>query len=135
MKMNTTTPPSESGSDEPGDNIWILTVAPFIWVVHFLASYLTNAIWCAKYAGSDRAAGEVRLAIMCYTAIALPGICCVGWRAFRRHRRGAAELPHDFASGGDRSRFLGFSTFLLACLSGVATIFTALVAVFVGSCH
>jgi len=120
---------------EHRDSIWILTVAPLIWVAHFLASYLTNAIWCAKYAGSDRAAGEVQLAIMIYTAIALPSIGVVGWKAFRRHRFGDAKLPHDFDSSADRHRFLGFSTFLLACLSGVATIFTALVAVFVGSCH
>ena len=113
------------------ESLWLLAASPTIWAVHFLLCYITAAIWCAKIGGS---LGEVRTAIAVYTAAALLGIGFVGWRGFRRHRTGTATVPHDFDSPEDRHRFLGFASLLLSLMSGIATIYVGLVAVFNESC-
>jgi hypothetical protein len=120
---------------EEHESLWTLIAAPSLWAIHFLLSYATAAVWCAKYAGPDRALGGVRLAIAVYTAAALAGIGITAWRGFQRHSLAGSTLPHDFDSAGDRHRFLGFATLLLSGLSAVATGYVALTAVFIGTCH
>ena len=124
-------------SDKPEgrESLWMLTISPAIWAAHFLACYLTAAIWCAKFVGRSGSLGSVRIAIAVYTAVALAGIGVTAWVGYRRHRHGTATVPHDFDTPEDRHRFLGFATLLLSGLSAVATIFVALVAVFVRSCE
>ena len=120
---------------EHRESIWWLTASPLFWAAHHLSTYITAAIWCAKEAGADGSATEVRWAVLVYTVVALSAIAWVGWRGYRRHRFGDPELPHDFGSPQDRYRFLGFATLLLSALSFVATTYTALVLVFIGSCY
>ena len=76
-----------------------------------------------------------RWAIVAYTAVALVGIGWNGWSGYRRHRLEAEPLPHDLDTPGDRHRFLGFATLLLAALSAVATVFAATVVVFFEDCR
>lgn len=116
---------------EQAESLWFLIASPVIWSAHFLLSYITAAIWCAKVGGSLE---EVRIAIAVYTVAALLGIGAVGWKGFRRHHMGTSTLPHDFDSAEDRHRFIGFASLLLSLLSGVATIYVALAAVFNESC-
>lgn len=120
---------------EHNESLWVLTVAPAIWALHFLMCYITAAIWCAKLAGRSAPLGDARLLIWTYTVFALAGIAGIGWRGLRQHRFGHAELPHDFDSAEDRHRFIGFATLLLAGLSAVSTVFVALAAVFIGDCR
>lgn len=120
---------------EHRESLWRLIVAPTIWAGHFLLSYVTAAIYCAKYAPADGSLEPVRWAIAAYTAVALVGIGINGWGAWRRHRFGEARLPHDEDTPGDRHRFLGFATLLLAGLSAIATVFAALVVVFFHDCR
>jgi hypothetical protein len=120
---------------EENESLWILTAAPVIWAAHFLLCYLTAAIWCAKFAGADGSLWNVRVAIAAYTAVALVGIGITGWLGFQRHSFDASTVPHDFDTPGDRHRFLGFATLLLSAVSAVATLYVALAAVFIGSCH
>ena len=112
-----------------------IAFGPLVWCVHFLLSYVTNAIYCAKFGDSDGDASAVRFAILIYTAVAISLIVGTGWFSYRRHRFQDSELPHDADSPEDRYRFLGFAGFLLAMLSFVAVLFTALVAAFVPSCN
>jgi len=98
-------------------------------------SYLTGAIWCAKFAGADGPFVTVRTAIAVFTVVAIAGIGLVGWSGFRHHRRGAEPAPHDADSPEDRDRFVGLATLLLAALSAVATVYSALAAVFIESCY
>jgi hypothetical protein len=128
------TRPAEESAEE-NQSLLLLTASPVIWAAHFMLSYLTAAIWCAKVAGPDGPLGGVRLAIAIYTVLALSGIGYIGWGAFRRHSYGTATLPHDDDSPEDRHRFLGFATLLLSALSAVAVIYAALAAVFIGSCY
>ena len=120
---------------EKNQSLWLLTGSPVIWAGHFMLSYITASIWCAKLAGPDKSLWEVRVAILIYTALALAGIGFIGSIAYRKHSHGHAALPHDADTPEDRHRFLGFATLLLSGLSGVAVIYAALVVVFIGSCH
>ena len=120
---------------EKNESLWILTVSPTIWAAHFLLSYLTAAVWCAKVAGRDGSLGTVRVAIAVYTVLALLGIGITGWIGYRRHSFGEGETPHDYDTPEDRHRFLGFATLLLSALSAVATLYVALAAVFLGTCR
>jgi hypothetical protein len=116
------------------DTLWMLTIAPAIWAAHFLLSYLSAAIWCAKFANPNDSLGDVRTAIGWYTAVALMGIAIVGWEGFRRHSYGTETTTHDLDSPDDRHRFLGFATLLLSGLSAVAVLYVALAAVFFQTC-
>lgn len=120
---------------EREESLWWLTAAPGLWAAHFLACYLTAAIWCAKVAGRDAGLGAAGAAVTLYTAAALAGIAFVGWRGYRRQGYGTGTMPHDFDTPGDRHRFLGFATLLLATLSFVAVVYVALAAAFVATCH
>lgn len=121
--------------EEKNESLWRLIVSPLIWAAHFMLCYVTAAIWCAKYAPRFGSLEPVRWAIAVYTVLALIGIAWNGWDGLKRHQFGAESLPHDFDSPGDRHRFLGFATVLLAGLSAVATIFAALVVVFFEDCR
>ena len=117
------------------DSLWLLTIAPVIWAAHLMASYITAAVWCAKFAVPGGGLGGVRTAVAWYTAIALGGIAMTGWQGFRRHSWGAEASTHDLDSADDRHRFLGFATLLLSGLSAVATIYVAMAALFFESCR
>ena len=114
---------------------WALAVSPTIWAVHFMLCYGTAAIWCAKLADPRDPLWPVRVAIFAFTAVALLAIGVVGYLGYRRHRIGAATLPHDDDTPEDRHRFLGFATLLLSGLSAIAVIYSAMAAVFVETCQ
>ena len=126
---------------EERESLWLLIASPVLWAAHFLLSYCTAAIWCAKVAGPDGSLTGARIAIAAYTAIALVGIGINGWSGLRRHHHEGGEPPrggeppHDADSPEDRHRFLGFATLLLSALSAVAVVFEALPAVFLGDCR
>lgn len=120
--------------ENPG-NLWLLFAGPSLWFAHFLFSYVSAAVWCARFANEGGSFNQVRLLVAGYTLLALAGIAAIGWRGYRHHQYGSATLPHDEATAPDRYRFLGFATLLLCCLSFVATIYVALAAVFIGSCR
>jgi hypothetical protein len=120
---------------ETKDSLWLLVFGPAIWALHFLLSYVTAAVYCAKLWQPGQGLTPVQVAVAVYTALALIGIGITGWRGYRQHRFGTATAPHDFATAADRHRFLGFSTLLLCGLSSVATLYVALAAALVGSCH
>lgn len=122
-------------TDEKHQSLWLLTASPTIWALHFLLSYATAAIWCAKVAGPGGSLMNVRVAITVYSVLALIGIGVVGRIGYRRHSLSQAELPHDADTPEDRHRFLGFATLLLSALSAIAVVFAALVAFFFGTCH
>ena len=119
---------------ERNQSLWLLTISPVIWAVHFLASYITAAIWCAKFS-EDGSFRTVRMAIAIYTLVALLGIALTAWVGYQRHVFGRATVPHDFDTPEDRHRFLGFATLLLSGLSAVAVIYVAMVAIFIRTCH
>ncbi|MFN2427246.1 MAG: hypothetical protein ABR587_12455 [Candidatus Binatia bacterium] len=120
---------------ERTSDLWLLVAAPTIWAIHFLASYITAAVWCAKHAAEDASLAPARLAISFYTIAALALLAALGRGGWTRHRYGESILPHDVDSPEDRHRFLGFATFLLAGLSALAVVYAALAAVLIESCR
>lgn len=120
---------------EQQESLWWLVVSPTVWALHFVASYATAAVWCAKVVGRDGSLDTVRILILVYTAGALLIVGVAGARGFRRHSLGTATVPHDFDTPADRHRFLGFSSLLLSGLSAVAIVFVALTVAFFGTCR
>lgn len=120
---------------ERHESIWMLTVSPAIWALHFGLCYITAAIWCAKASSPLSPLGGIRTTIVLYTIVALGGILFTGWIGYRAHRYDGAPAPHDDDTPEDRHRFMGFATLLLSGLSAVAVIYAALVAVFVETCQ
>lgn len=123
----------EAPLSERRERLWLVALSPTIWSVHFLISYITAAVWCAKApAGSFT---SVRVAIVIYTVAALAGIGWTGWRGYQRHAFGTSTSRHDFDSPSGRHAFLGFAVATLSMLSALATIYVALPVVFIGSCR
>ncbi len=120
---------------ERRETLWMLPLAPGVWAAHFVASYATAAVYCAKLADPEGSLSTVRVAITLYTLVALAAVVAIGYVGLRRHRFGAAALPHDDDTPEDRHRFLGFATLLLSGLSAVAVMFSGLVVVFIRSCE
>ena len=116
-------------------SIWMLTVSPTIWSVHFGLCYITGAIWCAKAPAAVAPLGGVRTVVVVLTLLALAGIAATGWRGYRAHTYGNASVPHDDDTPEDRHRFMGFATLLLSGLSALAVIYAALVVVFIRTCE
>lgn len=120
---------------ERNESLWMLTAGPTVWALHFLACYITAAVWCAKVASRAAALGGTRWAMAAYTVLALALIGYFGWRGLRQHRWGSAHAPHDQPTAADRHRFLGFSTMLLCGLSFVAVIYVAFAVALIGTCR
>lgn len=124
------TPPPEAR-----ESLWALITGPLIWLVHFALSYITAAIWCAKYTDEAGSLAPAAIAISVYTGVGLLLIALSAHRGFRRHSLGeSAGPPHDADTPGDRHRFLGFASLLLCGLAAIATVFVAMTVVFIGSC-
>lgn len=119
---------------EKSDSLWRVVAAPSLWALHFLVSYATAAVFCAK-SGGDASLGPVRVTIAVLTLVALAGTGVIGWGGYRRHRLPGGALPHDDDTPEDRHRFLGFATLLLAGLSAIAIVYQALAIVFIRSCR
>lgn len=116
--------------------LWGLFVPPTIWALHFLAVYISAAIYCAKWAPPSGDLGSLPIVIAVLTAVALLAIAVVGWRAWQRWGYGeGSKPPHDADTAEDRSRFLGLATLMLAALSFVAILYDALPALLAATCR
>ena len=121
--------------DEQHANLWTLAFPPIIWAAHFLLSYCTAAVWCAKFAGESGSLGTARVAVAVYTAVALAALLLSGFAGYRKQRLGKVQAPHDRDTAEDRYRFLGYAAMLLSGLSAIAVCYAALVVVFIRSCE
>ena len=114
--------------------LWALILSPTIWAVHFLFCYIYAAIYCAK-AGALAPLGSVRTAVGIATAAALGAVLVAGYIAWAKSRIPGDPPPHDESTDEDRVRFLAVATLLLAALSFVAIVFTALPALVFEDCR
>lgn len=115
-------------------NLWTLAFPPLVWAAHFLLSYCTAAVWCAKFAENGEL-GTARVAVAIYTAAALAVLLLSGARGYRKQRLGKVRAPHDRDTPEDRYRFLGYAAMLLSGLSAIAVCYASLVVVFIRSCE
>ncbi|WCT72239.1 hypothetical protein PQ455_11360 [Sphingomonas naphthae] len=111
--------------------LWTLIVPPTTWAGHFLFSYLWAALMCAKV--GEFARFPTLFAVG--TVVALVIILAAGRIAqIQAHMEGDAA-PHDSGTEIDRLRFLAMATLLLAGLSFIGVIFTALPVLFLTDCR
>lgn len=123
-----------AGRNEKKESLWLLAASPAVWAAHFMLCYLTAAVWCAKLGGQDGSFGVVRWAIAGYTLLAIAAIGWIGWIGHRKARLEEPGPPRHADSPESSRRFLGLSVLLLSALSVVATLYAALVAVFIWNC-
>lgn len=115
------------------EGLWTLFTAPVIWAGHFLACYVTAAVFCARFGGAGF--GMLRLVVAGFTLLALGGIVLAGVLAWRQWGFGTGDPPHDDPTRSDRLLFQGFATLLLAGLSLVAVAYQALPVAFITDCR
>jgi hypothetical protein len=115
-------------------SLWFLIAGPTIWSAHFLVSYISAAIYCAK-APPPHDMDLVQWIIAGATVLALAAIGLAGWLAARKWQVGVRGwTEHKASTLEDRNRFMGHATWLLCALSAVATIYVALPAIFSATC-
>ncbi|HUD95410.1 hypothetical protein [Sphingobium sp.] len=110
--------------------LWTLIVPPAIWAGHFLFSYLWAAVSCAKVGTF----ATFPTLFVIGTVVAMALIFLSGWIAWRQGGVPGRSAPHEDGTEADRLRFLAKSTLLLAGLSLVGVLFTALPVVFLRDC-
>ena len=115
------------------EHLWWIVLSPSIWAIHFLACYVTAAIWCEKV-GSNSDSGWLLGLVGGYTTVAVVAISVIAGWSLRSYRRRDQSPSYDSDDPSDRTHFIGFTAFLLSLLSLVATFFTALAMVIVRSC-
>ncbi len=113
--------------------LWWIVLSPSVWAIHFLACYLTVAIWCAK-SDSSTITGWLLGMVGAYTLVAVAAISSIAASSYESFRRDDPDLEHEFDDPSDRTSFIGFTAFLLSLLSLIATLFTALALLMVRSC-
>jgi hypothetical protein len=118
---------------ESNASLGILAASPVLWSFHFLACYAFAAAWCGRL--GDGSMSTVRLTMAILTVVALAGIAAVGAVGVSWHRAASGPPPHDADTPEDRRGFMGMATLLLSGLSGVGVIYSALAAVFIGTCE
>jgi hypothetical protein len=128
MRSQAATPPEKSRY------LVLMALGPAVWMLHFLVSYVTVSVWCARYSSIGGSLGPVQSWIFGYTIVALAAIALSAWGGHHRHTFEAGEPPHDADTPEDRHRFLGFATMLLAGLSAVATLYSAMAVFTFESC-
>jgi hypothetical protein len=119
---------------EKSTYLLLLTAAPLVWMLHFLVCYATVSVWCARFSSVGGTLGSVPWWVAGFTAVAIGAIAAIAWGGHQRHSWGAGKPPHDADTPEDRHRFLGFATLLLAGLSAVATIYSAIAVFSIQSC-
>ena len=120
---------------ESRQRLWIVPGPLVVWATHFMLCYVTAALWCGKVVGRLGPLSTARGASAVYTVAALAAIAGIAWLGYRAQALGSDSPPHDADSPEDRHRFLGFATLLIAGLSAVATIYSALAAHFIRTCQ
>ena len=108
------------------DPIWLPVLAPSIWAAHFLACYAVLVLAYGRF--GDPIVAAITTTITTLTAIALIAITALFIHGWRRHGYDLPDQPNDDASPEDRTRFMAFTTMLLAGLSWIATLYVGLAA-------
>jgi hypothetical protein len=115
-------------------NLWTLIVPPTVWALHFLFCYIYAAIRCAK-AGPLAPLADVRVLIMAATSLALLIVSTSAYVAWAQMGIEGDPPPHEESTSEDRHRFLATAKLLLAGLSFVAIVYTAIPAFIFANCQ
>lgn len=111
---------------EEDESLWWLSAPPGIWLVHFLACYITTALWCEKIAGRVSELGVLRWLVLLFTLAALYGLALLTRRAYLRFKPHAGDPPLESDTPESRHRFLGFAGLLLSAMSVLGVLYVVL---------
>ncbi len=121
-------------ASEERQSLWLLVLAPSIWALHFLGSYMGAAVWCGSIEDRTKSVDGMRLCIILSGFVALLLIGIIGRIGWRKYKLEGGEPPFDKDTAEDRHRFLGVATVLLSGLSAIATIYVCLSQLFIRNC-
>ncbi len=135
-----TSKPDRREVAEEGESLLRITLAPTVWALHFVASYASAAIYCAKRASGAEDIAVLRIGIGLGTIVALATILWLGHSAWRQwlaaKERSGREMIEDLVEEGEgRHGFLGHAGLLLAIVSFVGVLYTTLPAALIGTCR
>ncbi len=123
----------ETGS---GTDLWRIIVAPTIWAVHFLASYVTVAVYCEK-AGRAAVLDPALIAVVVYTLAALAGIAWTSRALWRVRGRSLTDddFEYEHNTPEERHRFLSHVALMLCVLSAVAVMYVTIPMLYLSTCR
>ena len=114
--------------------LWALIAPPAIWALHFLFCYVYGAVHCAK-GGPSQPLDDVRIAVALATLLSLGLVAAIFAIALAQTRLEGDPAPYDDSTREDRRRFVATAKLLLAGLSFVAIVYTAIPAFFFANCR
>lgn len=115
-------------------DLWTLILAPTVWALHFLFCYAYAAVSCAKRGAPD-VMGDIRVVVAIATLVAVLLVLPPAFVGWAQARMVGDPPPHQESTEEDRQRFLGLSKMMLAGLSFVAILFTAIPAFMFPDCR
>ncbi|MBU2961016.1 hypothetical protein KO516_09350 [Citreicella sp. C3M06] len=117
-------PPGDAPRVIDQGSVWIMVAAPTLWAIHFVASYVLAATWCAK---AGPALSEPRWIIVAMGVVCIALIAWLGMMAVRRYG-GVFVIFEEITESSERGRdkFIGHVSLLLCVLSVMAIVFTTL---------
>lgn len=116
----------DTGGGRSDRRAWLLVLPVASWGLHFLAVYVSAAVYCAK-ASAGAGLQAAKIAILAATITALAALGALALSARRRCR--GAGAAHD------ENRFIGATGLMLCALSALAVLAVASVALFFGDCR
>jgi hypothetical protein len=114
------------------ESLWRPIVAPVIWALHFTVCYIWISLACGRFSAGGFDGARTGIGMLTALAIAMMAWCFI--HGFRRHGRRLPDRSNDDGTPEDRSRFMAFTTMLLAALSIVATVFVGYAVMAMGRC-
>jgi hypothetical protein len=123
----------ETGS---GTDLWRVIISPSIWALHFLACYVSAAIYCEKL-GRDTPLGDIRLLVIVVTVVALGGIFWSTLGLWRVHERSLTDndFEYEHNTPEERHRFLSHVALMLSVLSAVAVVYVTIPMLYLETCR
>ena len=113
------------------ERLWIPLVAPIVWSTPFTICYIWVAMACGRFGSFERA----RTGVTILTVVAAATIAMCFAHGLRRHGYRLPDRPNDDGTPEDRTRFMAFTTMLLAALSLVGTLYVGVAVSAVGGCR
>jgi hypothetical protein len=118
----------------PRQSLWAPIIAPVIWAIHFMTCYTWAALACGRLA-TDHSFAHAETGIGIATAAAAIAIAFCFRSGFHHLGHRLPDQPNDDGTPEDRTRFMAFTTVLLAGLSLIATLFVGVSAIGMGACR
>lgn len=114
------------------DPLWLPIVAPVVWSMHFMVCYVWAALACGRFSALSPA---LATGITASTAVSVLIISTLLVHGLRRLDHTLPDHPNDNPTPEDRTKFMAFTTVLLAGLSLIGTMFVAAAIWAIGGCQ